>query len=225
MTAAQVMATLKKMGTAQNRKVYARHGATGDMFGVSFGNLRMLRKQIKTDQALAEALWDTENTDARMLAVMIADPDAFSKSNLDNWMRQIDYYTLADIYVKEVVCRSRHVYSRLEKWIDRKHEWIGRAGWVVLANMAMDPENDLTSSELSGYLNRIEKSIHEAPNLTRDAMNSALISIGIRNGKFRKEATKVARKVGEVAVDHGETGCKTPDAVGYIEKTWARREK
>jgi hypothetical protein len=51
MTHNQVMTELKKAGTAQNRKIYARHGATGEMFGVSFATLRSLHKQIKTDQA------------------------------------------------------------------------------------------------------------------------------------------------------------------------------
>lgn len=225
MTLKQTMAELKKMGTAQNRKIYARHGAQEEMFGVSFANLRALRKTIRTDQDLAEALWDTGNVDARMLAVMVADPESFGTGDLDRWMRQIDYYTLADVYVKEVVCRSSEVWSRLEKWTGMKHEWVGRAGWVILANMAMDASNELTSKQLESYLEWIEKDIHTSPNLTRDAMNSALISIGIRNAGLRRKATAAAKRIGAVDVDHGETGCKTPDAVAYIEKTWSRRKK
>jgi hypothetical protein len=53
MTKTQVMAEMKRAGTAQNRKIYARHGASGEMFGVSFAKLREMKKRIKTDQALA----------------------------------------------------------------------------------------------------------------------------------------------------------------------------
>jgi hypothetical protein len=35
----QVMDTLRKMGTAQNVKLYKRHGAGGNLFRVSFANL------------------------------------------------------------------------------------------------------------------------------------------------------------------------------------------
>jgi len=97
MTKREVMTHLKRVGTAQNRKVYARHGATGEMFGVSFGELRKLQKKIRVDQSLAEQLWETGNMDARMLAVMVADPDAFKRADLDRWIRQIDYYKLADV--------------------------------------------------------------------------------------------------------------------------------
>ena len=34
-----------------------------------------------------------------------------------------------------------------------------------------------------------------------------------------------ARRIGEVHVDHGETGCKTPDAAAYIQKMADRAAK
>ena len=57
------------------------------------------------------------------------------------------------------------------------------------------------------------------------AMNGALIGIGLRSAGREKKAVAVARRIGVVEVDHGETGCKTPDAAGYIAKTKAHRAK
>ena len=54
-------------------------------------------------------------------------------------------------------------------------------------------------------------------------MNSALIQIGARNAALKRQAIAAATRIGTVEVDHGETGCKTPEAVGYIEKMWARK--
>lgn len=34
----------------------------------------------------------------------------------------------------------------------------------------------------------------------------------------------MAARIGKVEVDHGETGCKTPDAAVYIRKTLERRK-
>ena len=56
-------------------------------------------------------------------------------------------------------------------------------------------------------------------------MNNALINVGVRNSKLQKKAIAAARRIGEVDVDHGETGCKTPDAVAYIKKTVAHNNK
>jgi hypothetical protein len=54
-------------------------------------------------------------------------------------------------------------------------------------------------------------------------MNSALIGIGINKPALRKKAIEAARRIGKVEVDHGETNCKTPDAVPYIEKAAKRK--
>ena len=34
-----------------------------------------------------------------------------------------------------------------------------------------------------------------------------------------------AQRIGKVEVDHGDTDCKTPDAVSYIKKSLARKSK
>jgi hypothetical protein len=61
MTLAETMRELEKAGSAQTRKTYARHGATGPMFGVSFATLKTLTKRIDVDHQLALALWATGN--------------------------------------------------------------------------------------------------------------------------------------------------------------------
>ena len=63
-----VLAQLEAVGTAQNRKVYARHGAAEPMFGVSYKELGRIGKPLAGDHRLAEALWRSGNHDARVLA-------------------------------------------------------------------------------------------------------------------------------------------------------------
>lgn len=53
----------------------------------------------------------------------------------------------------------------------------------------------------------------------KEAMNSALIAIGIRNEDLERQTIGIAREIGKVEVDHGATSCKTPDAESYIKKS------
>ena len=86
-------------------------------------------------------------------------------------------------------------------------------------------EQDLPDSYFVARLDTIESEIHSRKNRVRDAMNNALIAIGIRNPALEQLALAAASRIGKVAVDHGETGCKTPDATEYIQRTLARREQ
>lgn len=224
MSLKEVMKELKRMGTAQNRKVYARHGYGENMFGVSFANLRKLGKRIKRDHALAQQLWATGNEDARQLACMIADPAAMTSADLDAWVSDIGHYCLADVFSKEVAARSPLSSKKSSTWMRSKTDFTGQAGWDLVALLAMD-EADTPDATFEKHLATIEKKIHRASNRTKHAMNGALIAIGLRNERLKKLALAAAGRIGNVDVDHGETGCKTPDAAAYIEKAISRKRK
>lgn len=221
MNKTQVMKQLKAMGTAQNRKVYARHGLTGSMFGVSYANLGALRKQIKIDQKLAEQLWATGNHDARALAVMVADPSQMTARKLDAWAADAGNRGAAAA-LSNLAALAPTAHARVAKWTRSRNEWISCAGWHTLASLARDDES-LGDAAIDPYLMRIEAEIHEAKNYTRYAMNNALISIGISRANLRKKVLAAAKRIGVVEVDHGPTSCKTPDAVPYIKKAVARQ--
>ena len=80
----ETLASLEAAGTAQNRKVYARHGYPPDRtFGVSFTFLAKLAKQAGVDHDLAKQLWESRNGDAQILACQIADPTNVTSRELD----------------------------------------------------------------------------------------------------------------------------------------------
>lgn len=213
------MQALQALGTAQNRKTYARHGAGENCFGVSFANLGKLVKQIKRDHTLACELWATGNSDARILATMVADPAAFTPQELDEWVQSIDYYALADAFSK-LAGASPHARGKMTEWMPSPHDFTAQVAFDILAAKALN-DPDLPETLLEEHLELIEKTIHTRKNRTKHAMNNALIAIALRNMRFRKLAVAAAKRIGKVEVDHGQTSCKTPDAASYIEKSAA----
>jgi len=221
MTVDEAMKELERAGTEQNRKVYARHGIGERMFGVSFATLRTLAKTILVDHELARGLWATGNHDARVLATMVADPERLDRRMLDRWSKELDNYVVTDAFA-QLVSRSTLLREKMEAWTAASDEWLGRVGWRLLSYLALEHE-DVSDEELEERLGVIEREIHGRPNRTRDAMNGALIAIGLRNPRLEKKAVAAAKRIGKVEVDHGETSCETPDAAAYIAKAKARR--
>jgi 3-methyladenine DNA glycosylase AlkD len=214
---------LKRRGTAQNRKVYRRHGVGENMYGVSFGDLRLLAKQIKMDHALAVQLWATGNHDAQILATLIADPAQFDAKTLDAWAKDLSNYVITDQFAG-LVARTPYWQRKAEKWHKARSEWIGRAGWNLIGQLALR-EPDLPDHYFEPYLIEIETGIHHQKNRVREAMNNALIAIGIRSAALQAKALSAAQTIGPVEIDHGETNCKTPNAADYIRRTMEHRRK
>jgi len=214
---------LKRRGTAQNRKIYRRHGVGEKMYGVSFADLRLLAKQIKTDHDLAVQLWATGNHDAQILATLIADPKQLNAKALDAWVKDLGNYVITDQFAG-LVAQTSYWQKKAEKWRTARGEWIARAGWNLIGQLALR-EPALPDSYFRPYLIEIETGIHQQKNRVREAMNNALIAIGVRDAALQEKALSVATTIGPVEVDHGETNCKTNDAAEYILRTIAHRQK
>ncbi len=227
MNTKQTLRELEIMGTAQNRKIYRRHYATGKLFGVSYANLGKLKKKIGIDHALARGLWESGVHDARVLATMVGDPAALSIQEANTWVKDLDNDILASA-LAGLVGGSPHARGRAKLWTRSKNESVSSTGWTILVHLTRPSagrEETLQESELASYLELIEAGIDSAPNQTRYSMNNALISIGCLGGVLQRKAVAAAKRIGKVEVDHGETSCKTPDAVSYIAKTVAHRKQ
>src|SRR5678815_5522497 len=66
MKATDVMKALEKLGSAQTKKTYLRHGCPEPCFGVKIADMKALIKKFKiqNDTALAKELYQTGNGDA-----------------------------------------------------------------------------------------------------------------------------------------------------------------
>ena len=220
----KTLAELEQLGTAQNRKVYPRHGVTGPLFGVSYANLRKLAKRLGENHQLANELWSSGNHDARVLATMVDDPQIVSAPILRQRLQDVDNYVLADA-LASLVGRTDLRDELAREWTaDPQDEWAGTTGWSLVAAQALDRNGRLPDGYYLERLSYIERYITEAANRVRHSMNGALIAIGCRDSGLRRAAEQAAARIGKVKVDHGRTSCKTPEAIPYLANVWKRKE-
>ena len=202
--------------------MYRRHGAGENVYGVSFANLGKLKKRIGVDHELALELWQSGNADAQALAAMISDPAQLKTSTANSWASEAAYGPLPSL-VASLVARSPLALKKLDQWTRARKEKVQETGYFVCSALLCQGE-ELDDAYCRELLKTIEASIHTAPNRAKHAMNMALISIGVYCPKMTKAAIAAAKRIGKVVVDHGETSCKTPAAVPYIEKALARKK-
>ncbi|MEM7167809.1 MAG: DNA alkylation repair protein [Planctomycetota bacterium] len=221
MNKTEVMKTLEAAGGEMTRRTYLRHGIPEPMFGVRYADIYKLVKRLGTNDKLADQLWRTGNHDARIVATMIADPGAATASTIDTWAKTVDNQLLVDA-IAGYAAKSALAERCLAKWTKSKNEWLAATGWHLLSTLAIATDSPISNDELRAHVATIEQNIHDSPNRVRHSMNGALIACGSR---IPRDAKAAARRIGKVDVDHGDTSCKTPDALQYIEKMALRASK
>jgi 3-methyladenine DNA glycosylase AlkD len=224
MNAQDILATLKKRGTPQTAAIYKRHGSGDNVFGVLTSEIVKLQKTIKVDHALAKALWNTKNAEARILALQVADPAKLTKSDADGLVKD-GPVRFVGWYLSGLVARSPIADRTMRAWMRSTDEYSREMGYGILGVRLKDDPGSVSDADAEEMLQTIENQIHRSANWARYAMNGALIAIGIYKPALRAKAIAAAKRIGRVEVDHGETNCKTPDAAPYIEKALKRKRR
>lgn len=214
-----VMGKLASMGSEQTKQIFLRHGAAEPLFGVKVGDMKKLVKDVKKDQALARALYDTGNSDAMYLAGLTVDSKTATKEMLQDWVRKTGWYMPAEYTVAWIAAESPYAVELAKEWIESPDEMIATSGWSTYTNyITITADKDLDIEEIRGLLRRIVSTIHGERNRVRYTMNGFVIAVGASVIPLHEEATDAAEKIGKVEVNVGQTACKVPLATEYIRK-------
>lgn len=219
MTSKQILDELKKMGNDSIKKIMMRHGAKEPIYGAKIGDMKPLVKKIKKDHALSLELYNSGVYDAMYMAGLIADEAKMSKAEIQGWAEKAYCAGISEYTVAWVAAESPYGWELGMKWIDSPNENIATAGWNALAGtLQLKHDEELDIPAIRKLLERISKEIHKAPNRVKYTMNGFIIAAGGAVKSLTKEALAVAKKIGVVEVDMGDTSCEVPSATGYIKK-------
>jgi 3-methyladenine DNA glycosylase AlkD len=223
MTAKEILAELKPLGSDSYKRVMLNHGVKEPFFGVKISELQQFQKRIKKDYQLALDLYETGNYDAMYLAGLIADDAQMSKKDLQRWIANATHSPLASFTVPWVAAGSPHGWEIALEWIDSKEALTAEAGWATLRSLvSIKDDSELDLAVLKQLMERVRKNIHQAPNDVRSAMNSFVIAIGSYVQPLTDSAIQTAEKIGPVTVDMGNTSCQVPFAPDSIRKVQKR---
>ncbi|GHH64308.1 DNA alkylation repair protein [Streptosporangium violaceochromogenes] len=216
-TVAEVMAELAGLDDPKAREVNERHG---DDHGVNLGRLRALAKRLKTQQELARRLWETDDSAARLLAILICRPKAFTRDELDAMVRQARTPKVHDWLVNYVVKKNPHSEELRLAWSADPDPVIAGAGWALtVERVAKKPEG----LDLAGLLDVIETEMKGAPDRLQWAMNHCLAQIGIEHAEHRARAIDIGERL-QVLKDYPTSpGCTSPFAPVWIAEMVRRR--
>ena len=192
----EVIAFLENGRNEVNREGMSRYGIKVDLaFGVSMPYLRSLAKTIGKDHQLAIDLWETGFHESRILSTIIDVPAKVTDEQMEHWVGQFDSWDVCDQCCSNLFSRTPFAIEKVKEWTGRKEEYVKRAGFVMMAALAVHDKK----AENTLFLDFLGIIDSEAANddrpFVRKAVNWALRQIGKRNEPLQVEAIKTAESV------------------------------
>ncbi|MFI9025301.1 DNA alkylation repair protein [Streptomyces sp. NPDC053560] len=204
---------MAELAALEDPKVRAVNEKHGDEHGVNLTTLRALAKRLKTQQDLARELWQTGDSAARLLALLICRPKAFARDELDTMLRGARTPKVHDWLVNYVVKKSSHAEELRLAWLADPDPVVASAGWALTTERVVKKPEGL---DLSGLLDVIEAEMKDAPDRLQWAMNHCLAQIGIEHPEYRTRAMEIGERL-EVLKDYPTSpGCTSPFAPAWI---------
>lgn len=223
MTANDVLKELKSLGTEAYANIMRRHLAAEPIYGVKVEDMKKIQKRIKKDYQLALDLYDSGVYDAMYLAGLIADDARMTKDDLQHWAAKATCRGLSSATVAWVAAGSAHGWELGREWIDSPEPLVAVAGWATLGSyLSITDDARLDLEALNGLLQRVGRTIHEAPDAVRYQMNSFVIAAGSYVPALTETAIHLAEQIGPVMADLGNNACQVPFAPDYIRKVQDR---
>ena len=193
--AEKIIKELKKQSNKDNVAGMARFGINPkNTLGIPMPVLRKMAKETGKDHELSEELWQSGIHEARILACLVAEPAKASERQLEAWAREFDSWDVCDQCCSNFFDRTRFAYKKAFAWSRRKEEFVKRAGFVLMATLAV---HDRTAGDkpFIRFLKVIKRESGDERNFVRKAVNWALRQIGKRSYWLNSAAIKAAEEI------------------------------
>lgn len=221
MNSKEILTQLKSLSNEKMMAHNKKFGAGDNQFGVKMGDIRALAKKIKTNHELALELWNTENIDARFLAILIMDPKKIALDELNKLVKSEKFTHVADWLYTNVIKNYPENETFRKEWMDSKNIMQARAGWSLTSGAVVRNPDVL---DFPALLDRLEAEMPEAAPEVQWTMNNTLANIGINHPEYRERALYIGEKLGIFRDYPVSKGCTSPFAPIWINEMVSRQK-
>ncbi len=222
MTVSEVLALLDAERDERGMSNWTRLGpntAGLRSYGIGLTRLRKLAKGIGRNRDLAQALWQTDVYDARVIALLIDDPAQITRDQAEQQVEALGGGMLAHVFAScdATLAKTPFVVELADHWV-RSEDPVRRDCGYGLLYEASKLAGKKAPSEafFLAHVERIADSIGTEPERVRMAMGMALMGIGKRSAVLNQAALKVARDVGPIAFSSPSGNCEPFDVAKHL---------
>ncbi len=190
-----ILQQLKSLSNPEAVAGMARFGINpNNTYGVSIPALRKIARETGKDHALAQKLWQSSIHEARILAGIIDEPEKVTEKQMEAWAMDFDSWDVCDQVCSNLFDKTDFAYQKAHEWSGRKEEFIKRAGFVLMAALAVH-DKSAGDEKFLKFLPIIKREVVDDRNFVKKAVNWALRQIGKRNRDLNKAAIETAKEI------------------------------
>jgi 3-methyladenine DNA glycosylase AlkD len=125
---------------------------------------------------------------------MIEDPEEVTEDQMEKWVSDFDSWDVCDQCCSNLFDKTPFAYKKAMEWSKRKEEFVKRAGFVLMACLAVHDRKG-EDKQFVQFLLSVKREATDNRNFVKKAVNWALRQIGKRNLLLNEMAIKTAKEI------------------------------
>lgn len=193
--AEHILEWLKATGTEDTAQGMARFGIPSDgAFGVPMGEMRKKAKAVGPDHAAAQVLWANGRYEARIMALLMAEPDRLTAEEADVWCAAFDNWAVCDTACFSLFDRTEYRWDKVTQWANDPREYVRRAGFALIWALTTH-DKSAEDARFETGLGLMEAHAGDARPMVKKAIDMALRATGKRNFALHAQALELCARL------------------------------
>lgn len=220
MNKADVIALLKSHQNERGIKNWEKLAKDSQLksYGIGLTVLRKLARQIGKDHKLAKTLWSTDIYDAKVISLLIDDPKAITREQIEAQVEGLAGGYLAHVFSACGATLANAPFARdvADDWMRSDDPVRRRCAYGLIYEFSKSKKKSAPDDDyFHAVIDRVDREFLKQDIDVKMAMGGAIMGMGMRNKQLHGPALKVAKKI--CPIDFDPTGACDPfDAVKHL---------
>lgn len=203
-----------------------KHTGGLSSYGIGLTVQRKIAREIGRNRELAQALWATDNYDAKVLGLLIDDPKQVTFEQAEKQVEQLNGGMLCHVFSScdATLAKAPIAFELAQRWLNSKDTVRRRCAFGLVYELSKKKSKAYTDEFFLSVIDNIVATFDTEPKSVKLAMGGALLGIGKRNVVLNKAALAVARKQGPIDFNEDGQNCDPLDVVKHLTSDYVKNK-
>jgi len=187
-------------------------------YGIGLTVHRKLAKKIGKNRELAKTLWQSNNYDAKVIALLIDDPKQITIEQAEVQVEQLNSGMLSHVFSScdATLAKSPIVFELTKRWFKSSDPMRRRCAYGLIYEMSKKKSKIYNDDFFMSIIHHIANTFYHESKAEKLAMGVALMGIGKRNITLNQSALTLAATLSPIDFNEEGEKCAPFDIVKHL---------
>ena len=162
-------------------------------YGCNDPVIKNIANKFSANHELAKKLWKENIREAKLIAILLEEPDKVTEEQADEWMSQTTNIHIINSLCLHLFSKLFFAFDKCKEWKNNSSEFVESAAYILLSRLAMK-NNGISDNEFIELFPDLEKALFSQCSNVLKSVSQALRRMARRNKNLCSKVKKMVEQ-------------------------------